>query len=261
LEIDVALFLIDTAAVDCYNVTIKFGRTVKISSLKNANFTVYTDAATPVQISAPFVTIDTIKDYNQISRILNLYWKTTLTEGVKYNIFVTNLIDASGNIIDQESIKFTQPNCGATPSTTEISDSAIDPVLIEDKSIKTDIDVSYQILAKNPLFYIDSTDPIDGDFYIPNNYENGRVVIEFNARPASNFLSTKYFICQRKKIQRTPSRWEDVAAEVKIHSWKPEIYIDFPSLEDATPSYFTEGKKYFQKGYKYRITVSKDVGI
>jgi hypothetical protein len=46
-----------------------------------------------------------------------------------------------------------------------------------------------------------------------------------------------------------------------MHSWKPEVYVDFPSLDDATPSYFTEGKNYFEKGYKYRIKISKDIGI
>ena len=45
-----------------------------------------------------------------------------------------------------------------------------------------------------------------------------------------------------------------------MHSWKPEVYVDFPSL-DATPSFNTDGKQYFESNYKYRIIVSKDVGI
>ena len=83
----------------------------------------------------------------------------------------------------------------------------------------------------------------------------------FNERPASNFLSNKYFLCQRKKIQRSPSRWEQVTSDIKMHSWKPEVYVDFPSLDEATPSYFVSGKEYFEKGYKYRIRISKDIGI
>jgi hypothetical protein len=137
----------------------------------------------------------------------------------------------------------------------------IEEILVEDNSILTEAYSSYQIIAKNPEFYIDSVEPKNGSFYLPNDNNNGRVTITFNARPASNFLSTKYFKAQRKKIQKSPSRWENVETVTQMHSWKPEIYIDFPSLIDATPSYYTENKDYFEKGYKYRITVSKDVGI
>ena len=256
------MFLIDQANVGCYTISIKFGRTIKISSLKNENFKLYTTDATPVQISAPFNTINTIKDYNQISRILTLYWRTTeLQENSEYCIRVENLIDASGNIVPKEDVEFTWANCGATPNSTEVTDPTLVPVLIEDKSIKADIDVSYSIIAKNPNFFIEETIPADGEFYLENDYNNGRVVIVFNERPASNFLSNKYFLCQRKKIQRSPSRWEQVTSDIKMHSWKPEVYVDFPSLEDATPSYFVTGKDYFEKGYKYRIRISKDIGI
>jgi hypothetical protein len=258
----VALYLIDQATVGCYSVAIKFGRTIKISSLKNENFKLVLAGATPTQISTPFETINTIKDYNQISRILTLYWRTTeLSEDTDYCIIAENLIDASGNIVATEEIEFTWANCGATPNAIEVQDPGLVPVLIEDKSIKPDIDVSYSIIAKNPNFYIEETIPSDGDFYLANDYNDGRVIVVFNERPASNFLSNNFFTCQRKKIQKGPSRWETITAEVKMHSWKPEVYIDFPSLEDATPSYFTPGKNYFEKGYKYRIKISKDVGI
>lgn len=256
------LFLIDQATVGCYMVSIKFGRTIKISSLKNENFTLATSAATPVQISTPFEAINSIKDFNQISRILTLYWRTNeLVEGTQYCISVDNLIDSSGNIVHTELIEFTRANCGATPNSTEVFDPILTPVLIEDRSIKTDVDISYSIIAKNPEFYVEETIPSDGEFYLANDYNDGRVTIVFNERPASNFLSNKYFTCQKKKIQKAPSRWEAVSAEVKMHSWKPEVYVDFPSLDDATPSYFTSGKDYFEKGYKYRVKISKDIGI
>ena len=86
------------------------------------------------------------------------------------------------------------------------------------------------------------------------------LAVEFNARPASNFLNTKYFKAQKKKIQRTPSRWENVGAKVSMHSWKPEVYIDFPS-PDATPVFNVDGKEYYTTGYKYRVILSKDIGI
>jgi len=94
-----------------------------------------------------------------------------------------------------------------------------------------------------------------------NDFNLGRAVIVFNARPASNYLNNTYFKCQRKKIQRTPSRWENISTVVQLHSWKPEVFIDFPSLSDATPAYYTEDKEYFESGYKYRIVVSKDIGV
>ena len=59
---------------------------------------------------------------------------------------------------------------------------------------------------------------------------------------------------QRKKIQKSPSRWESVETRVLMHSWKPEVYVDFPSL-DATPSYYSDNKDYFETGYKYRIII------
>lgn len=254
-----ALFLIDQAQVNIYSVSIKFGRTIKISSLNNENFKLYKDTATPTLVSAPFVLIDTIKDYNQISRIITLYWRTSLDNNQDYYIDVVNLIDSSGVIVDSEKVKFTYKT-SSTPSTQLFQAPELVPILIEDKSIKKDVDISYQILAKNPKFYIDSIDPVNGDFYLDNSYGNGRVIVTFNERPASNFLSNKYFKAQRKKIQKSPSRWESVETRVLMHSWKPEVYIDFPS-NDATPVYNEEGKIYYETGYKYRIIVSKDVGI
>jgi hypothetical protein len=257
----VPLNLIDYAAVNLDRVKIKFGRTIKISSIVNDKFIVQTSAATPTSVQDPFKKINTLADYNTISRTLTLYWNKTLVSGQEYHIRVVGLLDAANEIAPEEKIAFIKQDA-ATPS--GVSSSAI-PVLeeiyVEDKSVLLEAYTSHQIIAKNPEFYIKDVDPKNGSFYIDNSYNNGRLTILFNARPASNFLNSKYFKVQSKKIQRAPSRWEAVSVKIQMHSWKPEVYIDFPSLEDATPSYFTEGKKYFQKGYKYRITVSKDVGI
>jgi hypothetical protein len=256
----VALYLIESASVDADVVVIKFGRTVKISSLINANFTVQTTHATPVVVASPFTAINTITDFNQISRTLRLFWDVVLTSGQEYEIVVSNIKDAVNETIPTEKIKFTKLDA-ATPSTiTSYSEPVYEEVLIEDKSVRTDAFSTVQILAKNPNFYIVSVDPLNGDFYLENSYNKGRVTIEFSARPASNFLNTKYFKVQRKKIQRTASRWESVDANISLHSWKPEVYVDFPS-NDATPVYTTSNKEYFETGYKYRIILSKDIGI
>ena len=256
-----ALYLIDNATVSVNTVNIKFGRTIKIASLVDANFLVYTDAATPVQINSPFRTINTITDYNQISRTLTLYWDVILSGNIDYVVRVQNLLDSSGMTVPEERISFTSQTQSATPSILQESKATVlNEVLVEDKSIRTDIETGYQILAKNPTFYIESVSPNNGDFYIGNDENNGRTIISFSSRPASNFLTSKYFKAQRKKMQKTPTRWETLPTQVSMHSWKPDVYIDFPST-DATPVYYTDSKTYFETGYKYRVIVSSEVGI
>lgn len=256
-----ALNLLDYASVGVDKVKIKFGRTIKVSSITNDKFIVQTTDATPVAVTSPFKTINTLADYNSISRTLTLYWDKVLVSGKEYYIRAVGLLDAANEVVAEEYIRFTKIDA-ATPSgfSTSIVPE-IEEILVEDNSVLTEAYTSYQIIAKNPKFYIDSVDPKNGDFYINNDNENGRVTITFNARPASNFLSNRYFKAQRKKIQKAPSRWENISTLVQMHSWKPEVYIDFPSLNDATPSYYTDGKDYFESGYKYKIIVSKDVGI
>lgn len=256
-----ALYLIDNAIVGVNTVIIKFGRTIKISSLLNANFIVQTDAATPSVVSSPFKAIQTLTDYNQINRTLTLYWNTILSSNTNYLIRIVNLIDSSGITVPEEQIRFNIGTQGATPSSLASPvGTIINEVLIEDKSVKTDIESGYQILAKNPNFYIESVSPSTGDFFVLTDENNGRATITFSTRPASNFVTNQYFKVQRKKIQKTPSRWESVSTKVSMHSWRPVVYVDFPSLE-ATPSYYSDNKEYFESGYKYRITISKEIGI
>lgn len=256
-----ALYLIDSATVSVNTVNIKFGRTIKIASLKDENFIVETSTATPSAVVNPFRDIQTLTDYNQISRTLTLYWNKVLAPNTEYVIRVVNLVDSSNQTVPEEKINFTSQTNAATPSMMQdVQGVVVNQVLIEDKSIRVDIETGYQILAKNPNFYIESVNPSNGDFYIANDENNGRVTITFSDRPASNFLTLKYFRAQRKKMQRTPSRWENVDAKIAMHSWKPDVYVDFPS-NDATPVYFTDDKEYFEKGYKYRVIVSAEVGI
>ena len=255
-----ALNLLDHAQVDVNTVVIKFGRTIKISSLKNENFIVQTTAATPTTVNNPFLPINTITDYNQISRTLTLYWDQILQQNTEYVIRVINFLDAANELIAEEQIVFFRSEDATPSSFSSIRVPEIQEVYIEDHSIRSDAYTSVQIIAKNPNFYIDSVDPSPGAFYLENSYNSGRVKVIFSSRPASNFLTANYFKAQRKKIQRTPSRWENISPRISMHSWKPEVYVDFPS-DDATPVYFVDDKNYFESGYKYRIIVSKDVGI
>jgi hypothetical protein len=256
----VALNLLDYAQVNTNTVIIKFGRTIKISSLNNDNFVVQTSDATPEIVANPFLPINTIVDYNQISRTLTLYWNQILEPNKEYIIRVINFLDAANELISEEQIVFIKGDEATPSSFSSIRVPDIQQVYIEDYSIKTNAYTSFQIIAKNPNFFIKSVDPQSGDFYLENSHNNGRVIISFNSRPATNFLSNTYFKAQRKKIQRTPSRWENITTNVSMHSWKPEVYVDFPSL-DSTPSFYVEGADYFESGYKYRIIVSKEVGI
>jgi hypothetical protein len=256
----VALYLIEHASIDADAVIIKFGRTVKISSLINPNFTVQTTDATPVTISSPFTPINTITDYNQISRTLRLFWDVQLVSGQEYLIKVSNLFDAVNEVIAEEQIKFTKLDDATPSSIVSFQEPDYEEILIEDKSVRIDAFSTVQILAKNPNFFITSVEPVNGDFYIDNSFNNGRVTISFSARPATNFLNNNYFKVQRKKIQRQPSRWESITCQISMHSWRPEVYVDFPS-NDATPSFYANEKEYFEKGYKYRLILSKDIGI
>lgn len=241
-------------------VVIRFGKTIKISSLKNSNFIVQTNEATPTVVSNPFLTINTISDYNQISRTLKLYWDAQRQSGKEYLIRLVNFLDAANESITEEQICFAQQEFATPSEFNSYTVPVVQELLIEDKSVRTDAYTTVQILAKNPQFYVKSVDPENGDFYIDNDYNDGRVIIYFNARPATNFLNNSFFKVQRKKIQTHPTRWQNLTTQVSMHSWKPEVYIDFPSL-DATPVYNTSGKDYFETGYKYRIILSKEIGI
>lgn len=255
-----SLPLIEYAIVDTNMVVIRFGKTIKISSLKNDNFVVQTNEATPQILAGPFLPINTIADYNQISRTLKLYWNTVRQSNKQYVIRLINFLDAANESISEEQIHFSQEESATPGEFNSYTVPVIQELLVEDHSIKSTAYTTYQIIAKNPNFYISEVDPNNGDFYLDRNYNNGRVIIKFNARPATNFLNTTYFKTQRKKIQTHPTRWENLPAHVSMHSWKPEVYVDFPSL-DATPAYFTDGPDYFETTYKYRIIISKDVGI
>ena len=200
-----ALSLIDAVvALDKNMVVIRFQTTIKISSLVNSNFILQTNEATPTVLSNPFDTIETIVDYNQISRTLKLYWhkNLTLVTGTSYLIRLVNFLDAANETVGEEQILFEWQGDSATPSSfSSVRAPEVGEVLVEDKSIRTDAFTSVQILAKNPDFYIADIVPSNGDFYLENNYNNGRVKIVFNSRPASNFLNNTYFKAQRKKYK------------------------------------------------------------
>lgn len=256
-----SLLLIESSIVNVDKVILKFARAVNVSSIKDECFVVETNVATPTEVVSPFRPINYLTDYNQISRVLNLYWDNVLPANTEYKLIVTGLRGSAGQVLEDDFITFSTGIESATPSELlKPGGTIIDSVLISDKSVRVDIQTGYQILAKNPEFYISETIPSSGDFYIDASENKGRVVIKFNQRPAANFLSTKFFKAQRKKIQRTPSRWETVNVRVSMHSWRPEVYVDFPSIEES-PVFYENDKIYYETGYKYRVIVSSQIGI
>ena len=254
-----SLPLIDNYSVTFERLSVKFGRSIRVDSIDSANISVFTDSATPTVFDNPFRQIEVIRDYNQVTKVLTLYWTRALFPDTEYIVSFSNFRDPLNRLIPTESITFTTEAETATPSFVAPQPPMPQEVMVVDRSVRTDILTSYQIIAKNPDFYVKETVPSNGDFYLDNSENKGRVIIRFNQRPAGNFLSNRYFKAQRKKIQVSPSRWEIVPVRVSIHSWKSEVYVDFPSLEGN--SYYEDGQTYYESGYKYRIILSEKIGV
>lgn len=232
---------------------IKFRPTVKVSTLTNANITLYENSSTP--IASPFQTINALYDYNSISRTLKLTYATQLKADTVYELRVENLLDGAGQTIATDTQDFMYESVvNPTPPV------APPPVEVIDHSIKSRAFIASEtIVASNPDFYIVDTVPDNFELYVADDENKGRVTIKFSSAPDPSFLSKKYFKAQRKKVQRGPSRWEDIAVRVSLDSTKPWVYVDFPS-QDATPVYVKSNKIYFVEGYKYRVRISKEVG-
>lgn len=255
-----ALDLVEEIDVFTEYVHIKFGVTLKTSTIINSAFKVYVNSATPSLVTDPFVTINLFTDYNSIGKLLKLYWNAgKLLANTNYKIVMTGLKDASGAVVPDSQYLFTT----GTAVNQEAANlpPAAEPVEIEDHSIRsaafTDVTT---ITAANPDFYIIGTDPENFDFDLPADYNKGRIEVEFSTLPNSIFLNSNYFKVQKKLIQRSPSRWASITPHVTGDSSTNVVYLDLPS-NDATPVFRTAGKTYFEKQYKYRIVVSKDVGV
>lgn len=238
------------------DIEVKFDKTVKVSSITNDKFLLYTGGSTPVL--TPFQTISLINDYDTISRRLVLRFASTLLSETEYTFTISGLLDAAGSTLPSETNSFTTTD---TSSSTIVTVPDAVPVEIEDHSIRSEAFIATEALyVSNPGFYILSTDPEFQELLIPGDYNDGRITITFSSRPGSNYINSTYFKVQKKLVGRAPSRWETCTGVlISLDSDEPNVYIDFPST-DATPVYVTPDKDYFAAGYKYRIKVSKSVG-
>jgi len=261
-ELNVAL--ISHAEVSTTSVVIKFAHSAKASSITNDKFTVATSEATPVVLTNPFRTISIIDDYDSISRILVLYWiEGKLSSNTSYTITIDGLLGAGSTALPSEVINFTTGDIVAIDPTR--LPPAAPAITIEDHSILSSAFTSHLISTSSRPFSVSSSDPINGDYYLPEDYRNGRVTVVFSKAPSPLSLTSGNIRLQKKRLSRTPSRWENL--NVQISQSGVNVYIDMPSVdhypEAATPStdivYYTEGYSYYEENHKYRLLISKNV--
>lgn len=239
-------------AVDT-QIEVKFDKTVKVTSITNDKFTLFTGGSTPV--TTPFEDIDLVNDYDTISRRLVLRFKSALTPSTTYTFTISGLLDAAGAGLPSQTETFTTgASVLAIPTVAEP-----EPVEIEDHSVRSEAFSPETVFVSNIDFYIEEVDPDFDSVWVEEDYNNGRVTVKFSDRPSTIYVNSKYFKVQKKTIQRAPSRWETVAALITLDSTYPYVYIDFPS-DDATPVYGQPEKTYFLANNKYRIRVSREVG-
>lgn len=240
------------------SIFVKFLKTITVSSLAAASIQLFTNDTTPVLIPNAFTPLSIPDDYNTIARILELHFNISLSPSTGYTVIVSGLQDAAGNNLVPFTYSFI-----TNPNTVITSPVSAEPIEIEDHSIKSATFTSFETITEaNPEFYIYDTDPDAQNVLLDNAYNNGRVTIRFSRNPSGEYLNSRYFKVQQKTIARgAANRWQDVAGVlISLDSQKRAVYIDFPS-QDATPVYNHLGSVYFLDGYKYRIKVSKDVGV
>ena len=263
-----AVTVLNEVEVTTVQVVFLFEATLDVNTIKNSKFPVYnTSGATPVEISDPFETITIAEDYNAIAKILTLTWNSGILDpNTDYKITLTGLEQPDGSTLDDTEVHFTTGS-SVTPTPSEVPTAAT-PTTVIDYSLIADAFTTSIISTSSLTFSVDSTDPENGEYYIQEDYENGRVTIVFTETPAADFAD--HIKVQRKIIQRAPARWETISdVDVTLDGSNPYIYIDFPALDHfpeaatpldaATPIHLEDDYEYFEPNYKYRIIVSKNL--
>lgn len=261
--------LIERITVENDLIRLKFDITPRVQSLTNDKFTL-THGATIVE--HPFKPIVLSKHYNSISRTLVLYFEQPLISEEVYTLTIGGIQNAAGSVQPTEAHMFRSGTWSpeeeqATPDIIVVEDNEPDvpytppepTVPVEDHSVKnvfTDGDI---ISGMNPDFYVVSTDPADGSVFVEDDFDKGRITVTFSQRPNPIYLNSHYIKVQRKKLGGV-NRWETVPIRISMDSYYPTIYI-YINSQDATPVYNTTGSTYFVDGYKYRVKISKEVGV
>lgn len=249
--------LVDNLHVERFKLIVTFGNSIRSASINNGDFLLLTNDATPVQL-AGFETITIADDYDSIRRRLTLYFADLPDTTGDYLLRIKGLVTTLGQEIAEQDILFPYPF-----DNTDIEKPVEEPpaadVQIEDHSIRANAFVSTDYVA-NPDFYIVSTDPEDNEIFVENDYNDGRLAVEFSVEPSLSFVTPTYFKVQRKKIQLAYSKWETVAdTKVVADSEAPKVYISLPAVGENPIVYDQPGFTYYEDGYKYRLKIHPNV--
>lgn len=256
---------------------IKFANNLDTTTLVNANFNVFTDA--DAHVADPFLDIDVARDYSPISRVLTLWWDTSLATG-NYYINVTGLKNFLSTPLPDFSIEFNWAEA-ATPSDNGLVTIPPDrtPVEVEDYSIKeagwtivedplTDSDSA---VDGPTITILDVAPPISSHHYLDPIANEGRIDLLFSSPIAMNYVNSSYFELSRKAVKKGMAQWETVPTAVVSDTSSTIISVYLPAsevfLESATPVYSfglsdeeVATHEFFMEQYKYRLIISKAVG-
>lgn len=259
--------LIEEYTVTDIYIKIKFGVTVKVSTIVNGNFLLNKTSATPSTISNPFKTISLGRDYNSISRILYLYFSDgVLQSNSPYTFTTSGLTD----VLDNEYINagFSFATEVIDPGASETSDLVFPEPVIVDYAISDNIfDIPVGNQSSSTVLSLVSQYPEDNSYYLFENENNGRISLTFNMNVSNTYISSPYIKVQKREIKKAPTRWVDVNARISFGSSHSVVNVDLPSIDHyplaATPStssaYNTPSYSYFAENYKYRILISKSL--
>jgi len=257
--------LIDEYTVTDVYVKIKFGVTVKVSTIINANFTLNNTDATPSAIANPFRAISLVRDYNSISRILYLYFSDgVLQNDTNYRFTAQNLTDVLDNSIPSQYFDFATQTLNVDITTTP-EYIYPEPVIVDHAISDSIFSVPLNNSNNTTILGFISSYPENDSYYLFEDENNGRIELMFNFSPLSAYLVSPHIKVQKREIKKAPSRWIDVNAQITLDGSDPIVYVDLPSVDHypdaATPStttvYNQSGYTYFENNYKYRILLSK----
>lgn len=258
--------LLEDFNIDNDTIDLKFSVSLKTATLVNDNFVLTLDQATPVVVDDAFQEIIIKEDYNSISRVLQLRWLDDVLEpSTDYKLTISNLQTVVGHVLSPIAITFTTGEADDVVNPIDVPLET--PPEIVDYSIKTAVfDVtSLGTTGSTVPFGVDESDPLLGDFYLPPDYNNGRLAVTFTSPPDLGTITAETVKLQKRSVVRGPSRWQNL--EVQVSSSGNTIYVDLPSVdhypEAATPStvtvYNTPYYEYFEENTKYRLILSKSI--
>lgn len=241
---------------DCLE--LRFKVTLKASSLESSAFLLESNDSTPVTYT--FKPINLAEHYNSLTRTLRIFFSEPIPQGT-YTLFISGLKTVNGSILPNEELtinyEFEQEGQG------EDCVYKVDKTIrVLDKSIRREaFIVAETIKASNPYFFIVGTDPQNDSIFVEPDYKRGRISITFSDRPSPQFLNSQFIKVQRKNMRRV-GRWETLSVSMSVDSFYPTVYIYVPALQQqATPIYNTEGYDYYEDNYKYRVRLSKEIGV